>query len=378
MAQSPRPSGAIRDDGYSGVLLIVISVGLGVLAWGAWMVWHAEISRVALALADCEMQAIGWVSNRFAEADLKVRQADPAGVRFAQLVRLYRAIGTELLYPAVAIVLGLAGLSFARAGAARFTRAFDLDRLMAEQARTSRSTAAFVRRGLKLAAIRAGDPRPADPALHVGEWIERYAWKDGRFHEASARRALVRQLGDPWTDRSAASPGVRCMLAVFALHGVQRREEAAGLLGLLSEGLAVREGDGGEGPDARLAFDAKTVALADRALAETSVSVWALAIMDAHHFATPGLMSVLNAARMRSGVLPPAQFAFLKLVDRQLWYALHAVGFESDGRIAHPHPSPRVEAIGACAHWAAERAVGAPIPTAELDAAIAAIRSRAG
>ena len=39
-------------------------------------------------------------------------------------------------------------------------------------------------------------------------------------------------------------------------------------------------------------------------------------------------MSVLNAARSRSGVLAPAQFAFLKLVDRRLWYALHALGFE--------------------------------------------------
>jgi intracellular multiplication protein IcmP len=87
-------------------------------------------------------------------------------------------------------------------------------------------------------------------------------------------------------------------------------------------------------------------------------------------------MSVLNEARLRSGVLAPAQFAFLKLVDRRLWYALHALGFESDALIAHPHPSMRVEAIGAGAHWAAERAVGVPIPTPEFDQAIAAISSK--
>ena len=114
----------------------------------------------------------------------------------------------------------------------------------------------------------------------------------------------------------------------------------------------------------------------DRVLAETKAAAWAIAIMDAHHFTTPGLMSVLNAARLRSGVLAPAQFAFLKLVDRRLWYALHGLGFESDGLIDHPHPSQRVEAIVARAHWAAERAVGAPIPTPEFDAAIAAIRPK--
>jgi intracellular multiplication protein IcmP len=229
---------------------------------------------------------------------------------------------------------------------------------------------------LTLSGVRAGDPRPADPALHVSEWIARYAHRDGRFDEARARRELVRQLGAEWKGRSSASPTVRCVLAALALHGAERREEAAGLLGLLSEGLPVDKTDSGDGPEKPLAFDPKTLAVADRVLAETKAAVWAIEIMDAHHFTTPGLMSVLNAARLRSGVLAPAQFAFLKLVDRRLWYALHALGFESDGLLAHPHPSQRVEAIGARAHWAAERAVGAPIPTPEFDAAIAAIRPK--
>ena len=157
------------------------------------------------------------------------------------------------------------------------------------------------------------------------------------------------------------------MLAVFALQGVQRRDEAARLLGFLSEGLPRGKADGGAGPEEPLAFDPKTLRLADRVLATGEVSAWAFEVMDKHHFTTPGLMSVLNQARLRSGVLAPAQFAFLKLVDRRLWYALHALGFESDALIAHPHPSMRVEAIGAGAHWAAERAVGVPIPTPVFD-----------
>jgi len=376
MARSPRAPGAIGSDDYTGFSLILICVGLAILGWAGWKMWHAEISAGALIVAHREMQAISWFSDRFSQADIGVQRADPAGVQFNDLVRLYRNIGTEFLYPAMALVLGLAALSFFRAGNARFTRAFDLDKLMAEQAKTSRSTAAFVGRNLTLSGVRAGDPRPADPALHVSEWIAKYAQKDGRFHEASARRELVRQLGAEWKGRSSASPTVRCMLAAFALHGVQRRNEAAGLLGLLSEGLPTDKTDSGDGPEKPLAFDPKTLAVADRVLAETKAAVWVIEIMDAHHFTTPGLMSVLNAARLRSGVLAPAQFAFLKLVDRRLWYALHALGFESDGVIDHPHPSQRIEAIGARAHWAAEHAVGAPIPTPEFGAAIAAIRPK--
>ena len=141
MARSPRAPGAIGSDDYTGFSLILICVGLAILGWTAWKMWHAEISAGALIVAHREMQAIAWFSDRFSQADIGVERADPARVQFDQLVRLYRNIGTEFLYPAMALVLGLATSCFFRAGNARFTRAFDLDKLMAEQAKTSRSTA---------------------------------------------------------------------------------------------------------------------------------------------------------------------------------------------------------------------------------------------
>jgi intracellular multiplication protein IcmP len=186
LARSPRAAGAIGSDDYTGFSLILICVGLGILGWAGWKLWHPEISIVALAVAHREMQVIAFFSERFSQADTGVLRANPAVVQFNDLVRLYRNIGTEFLYPAMALVLALGALCFVRAGNARFTRAFDLDMLMEEQAKTSRCTAAFVRRGLKLARIRAGDPRPADPALHASDWIARYATRDGRFDEASA------------------------------------------------------------------------------------------------------------------------------------------------------------------------------------------------
>ena len=159
MARSPRAPGAIGSDDYTGFSLILICVGLAIFGWTAWKVWHGEISAGALLVAHREMQAIAWVSDRFSQADIGVERADPRGVQFDQLVRLYRNIGTEFLYPAMALVLGLAASCFFRAGNARFTRAFDLDKLMAEQAKTSRSTAAFVGRNLTLSGVRAGEPR---------------------------------------------------------------------------------------------------------------------------------------------------------------------------------------------------------------------------
>ena len=338
MARSSRGGGGpIRSDDFTGFSLIMIVVGLCILGWASWQLWHAEISRIALVAAHYEMQAIGVVTDRFRPADLAVQRAHFGRVQFDQLVRLYRNIGEALLYPAMALVLALAISCFLRAGNNRFTRTFDLEKLMAEQAIVSRSTAAFVGRGLKLSELRAGEPRPADAALDVDEWIARYATSEtSGFDEAAARREFMRQLGGRWTGPAAASPAVRSMLAVFALQGVRRRDEATALLGLLSEGLPRSKADGGAGPEEPLAFDRKTLALADRVLATEEVAAWALEVMRKHHFTTPGLMSVLNEARLRSGLMAPAQFAFLKLVDRRLWYALHALGFESDALIAHP------------------------------------------
>jgi intracellular multiplication protein IcmP len=72
--------------------------------------------------------------------------------------------------------------------------------------------------------------------------------------------------------------------------------------------------------------------------------------------------------------LAPAQFAWVKLIDRPLWYALHSLGFESEGLGRYAHPNARVEASGARDHWATERAAGRAIPWPSITRAIDALR----
>jgi intracellular multiplication protein IcmP len=93
VARSSRAGGAIGSDDYTGFSLILIVVGLCILGWASWHVWHAQISRIALLVAHFEMEAIGVVTDRFRPADIAVQRAHPDQVQFAQLVRLYRNIG---------------------------------------------------------------------------------------------------------------------------------------------------------------------------------------------------------------------------------------------------------------------------------------------
>ena len=86
-------------------------------------------------------------------------------------------------------------------------------------------------------------------------------------------------------------------------------------------------------------------------------------------------MSLLNESRLAAGVLAPAQFAWLKLVDRPLWYALHSLGFETEGFGRYLHPNPRVEAAGARDHWAAERIAKRPLARPDIERALEAVRA---
>jgi intracellular multiplication protein IcmP len=61
-------------------------------------------------------------------------------------------------------------------------------------------------------------------------------------------------------------------------------------------------------------------------------------------------------------------------VDRRLWYALHSLGFETEGFGRYLHPNPRIEAAGARDHWAAERIAARPILTPEIKRTLDAVR----
>ena len=109
-------------------------------------------------------------------------------------------------------------------------------------------------------------------------------------------------------------------------------------------------------------------------LVEGELVTPALAIVNRHAYAHTALMELLNTARLRAGVLAPGQFAWLKLVDRPLWYTLHSLGFETEGIGRYLHPNPRVEAIGTRDHWAVERLAGEPVIEPSMDRAVDALR----
>jgi intracellular multiplication protein IcmP len=373
---NPRASWPSGDDD-TGFNLIVILIGCCLGAWLLWSNYHAEISAAVMALHHREIAVIRHFTHRYDLADAQMAKSDPAGVTLRDLTGIAHDVGAFFRIPAACLIVVLALVCMVRSAPSRYRRAFDLDGLIGEQATSFRTTATFVRRRLRLVPP-AAEPLPADYAATAVEWIARHATDgDGRFNELAARRALVLQLGPPWRGLEHAQPHVRCLFAAFALHLAERRDDALGLLGDVSASLASPGKDTPEGPARPLALPAWVVTRADSVLRQQALIEPALAITGQHAYTHTALMSLLNEARRSAGVLAPGQFVWLKLVDRGLWYALHSLGFETEGFGRYLHPNPRVEAIGARDHWAVERIAGVPVSRPSLDRAIEALRKAA-
>jgi intracellular multiplication protein IcmP len=372
--QHPRAAWASNDD-MTALCLAAIIFGLGVGAYALWSNYHTEISAAVMAWRHQEIRMLRPFTHRFDLADAQMRTADPAGVTVWDLYGISHAIGRAWRVPGATVIALLAVTCLFRNAPSRFRRRFELDGLIREQLRFFPHMAAFARRRLGLVDPATNGPRPADYALTPAEWIARFATaKDGSLDRRAAQRALLAQLGPRWTGPEAASPQVRVMFAAFALHLAERREEAVDLLGACSVALTDGDRDDPAGPTAPLHLPEALVCSVDELLADKAgLMIPALDMADDHAWTHPALMSVLNAARIKAGVLPPALFAWLKLVDRPLWYALHSLGFESEGIGRYLHPNPRVEAAGARDHWAAERAAGRPVPTPTFEKALEAL-----
>ncbi len=376
-AQSnPRAAWPSHDDN-GGFFLVVTLLGLAVLSVVLWINFHGAISA---GVMDLHHREIGWlrhVTDRFDLADRQMMATNPENVRLKDLYGIAHAVGTAVRIPAACLMLALAAVCMARAAPSRFKRAFDMDALIAEQTKSFPTTAAFVRRRLSLVEPKK-NPRPADYAQTPEEWIALHATREeGGFAESAARRALAAQLGPRWQGAEQAAPHVRALFAAFSLHLAERRPEAQKLLGDLSQALADPGKETPEGPASALVLPQAVVAKVDGLLATLSFDVRSPAdrVAAAHAYTQPALMSLLNESRLAAGVLAPAQFAWLKLVDRPLWYALHSLGFETESFGRYLHPNPRAEAAGARDHWAAERIAKRALARPDIERALEAFRA---
>jgi intracellular multiplication protein IcmP len=364
--------GSSEDSMMAFGLIIAVAIGGG---WFLWYKYHPQIAAGVIVAEHWQMRFTEAFTDRYQTLDAQALALDPSDVTAQTLYRLCHLVGLFFRIPTTALIAALAVLCLTRSAPSQFTRSLDLDRLIGVQSKVFRTLAVVAGRKLKPVPLRQGQVTPLDPALHVREWIDRHARDaDGCYDEDRARQELAAQLGPIWSGPERATPVIRCLFAAFALQAAREREAAMDLLGDIAGSLPRDKEEGPEGPRAPLDIPPAIVARADVALAKR-VSRVCRDVAAKHGFATTALMSVLCEARRQAGVLAPAQVNFVKFIDRRLWYALHSLGFPSGpNNMDGPMPNPRVEAIGARDHWAAECVAGRPLLVPAIDRAVLSIR----
>ena len=179
---------------------------------------------------------------------------------------------------------------------------------------------------------------------------------DGQVNENAAYLAFARQLGARWQGPLKLAPYKQILLACFCLKAARKRKDADDMLGRLARCWSFENG-------LQLNRDSKLIKDAQKILRNKDIAGKTLAKCNQHAFETTVLLRGLATAREEGGVLAPATFVWLRGYDRTLWYPLNNLGRQSF----------HVEAIGAMAHYKAERMTRRPIPKPKVQDAVKTI-----
>lgn len=190
-------------------------------------------------------------------------------------------------------------------------------------------------------------------ALSPEEWISfhRIPVVNGIADREITRRAFISQLGPRWNGIEGQPPYLKALFAAFALKGAQKRTESDEFLGRISLCWSHKTG---------FAMAPELAAETRKILKDREIGGLALEIAAQHAYRTTALAGVLKWARTNGGVLAPAQFLWLRGVDRNLWYGLNNVG----------RRSYHSEGAGAMAHFMAEQNAKKALPIPRIDTAI--------
>ena len=356
----------MADNNTNNDATIFLFMGLAIA--GCWLFWHLFHEQIIYALRWLRYGEM-WVLDRIVDNPKMVEFQDYFGARSSTVTWQHIAfssllVGHYIAWP-VAGILGLCAIwVMFKAPKIAFKHAYGLDRLIAAQAKVWPVIAPLV--NFNPAEDNSRDPTGPTPdklpvfaeALSPEEWMKFYRvarTPEGIDRDAAAA-AFSSQLGPRWKGARNLPLAGRALFAVCALKIARKRDPADMLLGRLAQAVETKGGMRFK-PDLALRREI------DQIIRDPALGGVAEQVAIRHAFATPAMLHVLSHARDRGGVLAPAQFVWLRGVNRSLWYPLNNLG----RRAFHP------EAAGAMAHFEAELAANRPLLTPKVKNAVDAL-----
>jgi len=154
------------------------------------------------------------------------------------------------------------------------------------------------------------------------------------LNRGEANRIFALQVGALWQGVAKLPPHARALFAAFAARLNADTEPALALLKRLTETAGTKLDISGT----------------EELLKKHVNTPLVQQIVQRHAYVLTVMASMLVGAR-EDGVQASADFLWLKVVDRRLWYMLNTIGRQT----------PFIEVGGPFAHWLAEKELGVPL-----------------
>lgn len=327
-----------------------------------WYVGHKQIVMIVFFFNHLQAKLVTLVigSPDLSNAIYLMETLDPASVDWNQLMLLTHLVGDYSRYPLIALLLISALFLYKSDITLKFRRAHDMLTLRAQEQYNWPAIMPVIKEDLVKADVNTG---PWAMALTPMEFARKYQLlkKDdvlldnpipgqemtAGVRKGDAKRVFTLQLGPYWSDFEHAPPQAQALAAVFIARMNRDRSAADKILAELDKSYS----------QGKINYAVATETLKKYQNAENVQE-----IVSKHAYLLTVMASLIQASR-EDGVVPSAEFLWLKPVDRRLWYMLNCVGRQT----------PYAEVGGPFAHWRAEQTMGRRSLVPMIDEAIKAL-----
>ncbi len=357
MAQQQQQSG-----GDNAMAPIWITVLVFITLFFLWKSGHKQIVTIVfyLNILQAKLVMLFLHDTSLPRIVYTMETIDPATIEWSQLVDFTELVGNYIRYPIVIILAVLAVFLYKSDLALKFRKIHDMKTLRQQEQNNWPAIMPVVKQDLVSQDINIG---PWAMALTPMEFARKYnllkkndVLLDNQMpgqemtatvRRGDAKRVFTLQLGPTW-DGFERCPGHVCALAAIFMARMNRDKESAKKI-LTSIDKSFSEGK----PDYSAA-----ISVLKKYQNQESVQE----IISKHAYLLTVLASLLEASR-DDGVVPSAEFLWLKPIDRRLWYMLNCVGRQT----------PFSEVGGPFGHWRAEKTMGRRSLAPMIDESIKAL-----
>lgn len=346
MAQAPQQQsgGGGSDNAMAPVWITVL---LFITAYFIWAAFHVYIVRSMLWIVVVQSNLVRFFlgSHVLVQTVYLANTMDPASVSWNEATGLLLDVGQYMKYPFIGILGIFAIWMYQSDIRLKFKRQHNMNTLRTQEQYNWKAIMPVVPLDLVQQDISEGTWAMALSPMEFARKYNLLRKEDALLdnplpgdemtagiRKADAKRVFTLQLGPYWDNVMSLPPHTMALFAVFASRINRDRQSAT----LILEHIDITYSQGKV--DYSVAKPIVMKYLQTKLVQE---------VIQRHAYVLTVMASMLQAAR-NDGVVPSAEFLWLKPIDRRLWYMLNCVGRQT----------PYAEVGGAFAHWKAELSMG--------------------